>query len=74
MSGRLHYVEQHAASRPGTTWALLRLVLGFAQMGGAVVSLVLLLTLGTHLWTLIAAFSTTALTALSVFLFRRGSP
>lgn len=74
MSPRSHYVDQHAESRPGTTWALLRLVLGFAQMGGAVVSFVLLLTLGAHLWTLVAAFSTTALTTLSVFLFRRGSP
>lgn len=53
-------------------WA--RLALGFAQMGGAVLSATFLLTLGVgHAWTVTAVLSTTALTATSLVLFPRTS-
>jgi hypothetical protein len=50
--------------------ALLRLVLGLLQMGGAVFTLTLLATIGMATWTIGAAVVTTALTAGSSLLFR----
>ena len=52
-------------------WALLRLLLGFAQMSGAALTLSFLAALGAdHSWSLATALGTTALTFLSQILFR----
>lgn len=54
----------------GPWLAWVRLVLGFAQMGGAVLSATFLATLGVwHPFTVGAVLSTTALTATSLALF-----
>jgi hypothetical protein len=54
--------------------AWVRLVLGFAQMGGAVLSATFMATLGLgHPWSIAAVLSTTALTATSIALFQRAS-
>lgn len=59
------------AQAHGRRWALVRLILGFAQMAGAALTLAFLLTLGVvHRGTIAAAAATTALTALSQHLFR----
>lgn len=50
-------------------WALVRLGLGLAQMGGAVVTAVFLVRLGPHRWALAAAAGTTVLTLVSRLLF-----
>jgi hypothetical protein len=55
------------------TWAVGRMVLGLAQMMGAVIAAYLLLQTGMNEWSLTAVVLTCGLTAISVRLFgRRG--
>ena len=65
-------MTQHPTS--DLRWSRLRLALGMAQMGGVVVSLVLLLKMGAAPLSLAAVVITSALTSISVMLFgnRRG--
>jgi Kef-type K+ transport system membrane component KefB len=59
-------------SGKGRRRAWVRLALGFAQMGGAVLSATFLATLGVgHPWTVAAVLITSALTATSLVLFPR---
>jgi hypothetical protein len=63
-----------AGTHAPAAWAWLRLALGFAQMGGAVLTATFLATLGSvDPWTIGAALGTTALTAASLALFPRGA-
>jgi len=51
-------------------WAIVRVILGIAQMTGAIVSAVLLLRVGIAYETFAALIATSACTAISLFLFR----
>jgi hypothetical protein len=55
-------------------WALLRLILGVAQMTGAVVALCLLITMGLDAPIIAAVVITCVLTTVSVLFFGRGGP
>lgn len=75
----MRHLARHSAvaapsseARVGRWLAWLRLILGFAQMGGAVLSATLLARLGiAHPWSVAAVLSTTVLTATSLALFPR---
>jgi hypothetical protein len=62
-------MKQPVASEPQHRWTVLRLALGMLQMGGAVVSLVLLVMTGVSPVTVTAVVVTSALTTTSVLLF-----
>jgi zinc transporter ZupT len=53
-------------------WAVVRLILGVAQMLGAIVSFYLLAQFGINLWSAAAAVATTIITTVSLVLFKRG--
>lgn len=55
-------------------WAVLRLVLGVAQMIGAVAALLLIITMGLKGLALAAVVITCVLTTVSVLLFGSGGP
>jgi membrane protein YdbS with pleckstrin-like domain len=54
-------------------WAVVRLILGQAQMVGAIISACLLFWTGLNAFSLASVFLTTACTMLSLFLFRGSS-
>ncbi len=58
-----------SAGATKASWVLVRLVLGLAQMVGAVTALIFLAQTGLSSWTLSATIVTGALTTISVLLF-----
>ena len=51
-------------------WAVVRVLLGTAQMAGAIVSLVLLMGMGLIRETMVSLFATLVMMVLSIFLFK----
>jgi hypothetical protein len=55
--------------KPVITWAIIRYLLGIAQMFGAVFSVILLIQTGVNKYSMVAVVITCALTPISVLLF-----
>lgn len=66
--------EDPAGARSTRRWAVLRIVLGLAQMFGATFAAVLLLLTGVHAVSLAAVVVTAACTTISILLFGARSP